>query len=157
MRGDYDNCARKRPFGSRRGNAAVEVALLLPWIVVSFMAVLDFGFSAYALIATQNAARIAATWGAASSTNFNALTSSTACSTYALPEFKYAPTPVTACGSSLSATASNVNSIGTGSPAGVVLQYEQVSVGYTVNLIAIPGLMPSSITITRTVSMPVRQ
>jgi Flp pilus assembly protein TadG len=155
MRGHYDNCARKRPFGSRRGNAAVEVALLLPWIVVSFMAVLDFGFSAYALIATQNAARIAATWGAASSTNQAALTSSVACGTYALPEFKFAPTPITACGSSLSATPSSGNIGANGTGAGQV-PYVQVAVGYTVNLIAIPGLMPSSITITRTVAMPVR-
>lgn len=140
---------KKRLFGSERGTAAVEVALLLPWIVVSFMAVLDFGFSAYALIATQNAARVAATWGSASSANRDALTSSVACGTYALPLFKYAPTPVTACGSSLSAT-STPYSIGS-------IDYVQVAVGYTVNLMAIPGIMPGSITITRTVAMPVRQ
>jgi hypothetical protein len=127
----------------------VEVALLLPWIVVSFIAVLDFGFSSYALIATQNAARIAATWGSASSANATALTASVACGTYALPLFKYAPTPVTACGSSLSATPVS-NSVGS-------IDYVQVAVAYTVNLIAIPGIMPSSITINQTVSMPVRQ
>jgi Flp pilus assembly protein TadG len=147
---------RKRFFGSERGTAAVEVALLLPWIVVSFIAVLDFGFSAYALIATQNAARIAATWGSASSANQTALTSSLACGTYALPQFRYAPTPVSVCGSSLSATptAGNIGAAGNG--AGQI-PYAQVAVSYTVGLIAIPGLMPDSLTITRTVAMPVRQ
>jgi hypothetical protein len=129
---------------------------LLPWIVVSFIAILDFGFSAYALIATQNAARIAATWGSASSANQTALTSSLACGTYALPQFRYAPTPVSVCGNSLSATPSSSNIGAAGTGAGAV-PYVQVAVGYTVNLIAIPGLMPDSLTITRTVAMPVRQ
>lgn len=148
----------RRLFGSERGTAAVEVALLLPWIVMSFMAVLDFGFSAYALIATQNAARIAATWGSASLTNASALTASPspACGTYALPAFKYAPTPVTACGSSLSATPDSDYMGATGTGAGRI-PYVKVAVGYTVNLIAIPGIMPGSITINRTVYMPVRQ
>lgn len=146
---------RRRP-GSERGTAALEVALMMPWIVVSFLAVLDFGFASYALIATQNAARIAATWGSANSTNQAALTNSVACGTYAVPQFKYAPTPITTCGSSLSATVTTSPYIGTSTGAGRV-NYVQVAVGYTVNLIAIPGLMPNSITITRTVSMPVRQ
>lgn len=116
------------------------------------MAVLDFGFSAYALIATQNAARIAATWGSASTANFNALkaTPSLACGTYALPVFKYAPTPVTACGSTLTATSDTTQSMNS-------IHYVQVAVAYTVNLIPIPGIMPGSITINRTVFMPVRQ
>lgn len=145
---------KRRRFGSERGTAAVEVALLLPWIVVSFIAVLDFGFSAYALIATQNAARVAATWGSASQSNSDALmaSSSLACGTYALPLFKYAPTPVTACGSTLSATPNHDDMTGT-----VDVPYVKVAVGYTVNLIAIPGIMPGSITINRTVYMPVRQ
>jgi hypothetical protein len=124
--------------------------------VVSFIAILDFGFSAYALIATQNAARIAATWGSASSANQTALTSSLACGTYALPEFLYAPTPVSACGSSLTATPAS-GSIGAAGNGAGEIPYVQVAVGYTVNLIAIPGLMPDSLTITRTVAMPVRQ
>jgi len=146
------NRGKRRLFGSERGTAAVEVALLLPWIVVSFMAVLDFGFSAYALIATQNAARVAATWGSASTTNKDALTASPslACGTYALPLFKYAPTPVTACGTTLTATPDTTKSIGS-------IPYVQVAVAYTVNLLAIPGIMPGSITINRTVTMPVRQ
>jgi hypothetical protein len=147
---------KRRLFGSERGTAAVEVALLLPWIVMSFVAVLDFGFSAYALIATQSAARIAATWGSANSANATALTPALACGTYALPQFRYAPTPVAACGGSLSATPDSDYIGANGTGAGRI-PYVKVAVGYTVNLIAIPGLMPGSITINRTVYMPVRQ
>lgn len=45
---------------SRRGHAAVEIALIAPWIFFLFVGVLDFGFYAYALIAVENAARVAA-------------------------------------------------------------------------------------------------
>jgi beta-lactamase class A len=119
---------------------------MLPWIVFSFLAVLDFGFCAYGLIATQNAARIAATWGAANATNA-ANISSNACS-YAAPEFTYAPTPVTACGANLSVTASTAT-VGS-------LSIVQVAVTYTLNLLPIPGIVPASLAITRTVKMAVR-
>ena len=46
--------------GGRRGHAAVELALIGPWIFFLFVGVLDFGFYSYALIAVQNAARVAA-------------------------------------------------------------------------------------------------
>ena len=90
------------------------------------MAVLDFGFAAYALIASP----------------------SLTCGTYALPAFRYAPTPVVACGSALSATATS-DSIGS-------VDTVKVAVSYTLGLIAIPGLMPNRITITKNVYMPVR-
>lgn len=43
----------------RYGHAAIEVALMSPWILLLFIAIFDFGFYAYAAICTQNAARIA--------------------------------------------------------------------------------------------------
>lgn len=46
--------------GLRRGHAAVEATLMAPWILLLFIAVMDFGFYAYAAIATANAARIGA-------------------------------------------------------------------------------------------------
>lgn len=49
-----------RKQGRRSGHAVIEVALLAPWIFFLFVGVLDFGFFAYAAIATQNAARAAA-------------------------------------------------------------------------------------------------
>ncbi len=50
-------------FSSRRhqrGNAVIEASLLIPWILFLFMGVLDFGFYNYALITTENAARVGA-------------------------------------------------------------------------------------------------
>ncbi len=44
----------------QRGHAAVELALIGPWIFFLFVGVLDFGFYSYALISVQNAARVAA-------------------------------------------------------------------------------------------------
>lgn len=48
----------------RKGGAMVEAALMVPWIFFLFVGVLDFGYYAYASIATQNAARAAAIRGA---------------------------------------------------------------------------------------------
>jgi hypothetical protein len=133
----------------------MEVGLLLPWMVVSFIAVLDFGFCAYGLIATQDAARIGATWGSASSANAqNANFQSTVC-TYARKALLYAPnvgTSVTSCGGtspiSVSATyaASGADQLPT----------VTVAVTYQVNLMAVPGISPSSLSIVRSVQMPVR-
>jgi hypothetical protein len=44
----------------RRGHAALEFALLSPWIFYLFFGTLDLGFYSYALISTQNSARVAA-------------------------------------------------------------------------------------------------
>jgi len=58
----------KRPEGRhRRGSAVVEVTLLAPWEFFLFIGVLDFGFYAYSIISTQNAARAAALYASANS------------------------------------------------------------------------------------------
>ena len=62
----------------RRGQSAIEVALMSPWIFLLFIALFDFGFYAYAAIATQNAARAAAL--AAASTPTSAADQAAACS-----------------------------------------------------------------------------
>ena len=49
-----------------RGQAALEVTLMAPWIFFLFVGILDTGFYSYAAICTQNAARAAATQTAAS-------------------------------------------------------------------------------------------
>lgn len=43
-----------------RGQAVVEMALLMPWIAFLFVGIFDVGFYTYAAIATQNAARAVA-------------------------------------------------------------------------------------------------
>lgn len=44
----------------------VEIALMTPWILFLFIALVDFGFYAHAAISTENAARLAALDTAAS-------------------------------------------------------------------------------------------
>jgi hypothetical protein len=146
--------------GSRRGQAALEVGLLLPWLVISFMAVLDFGFCAYGLIATQNAARIIAAWGSATSANAGNLNSGQPASVakicgYAIDALQYAPnvgSSVTTCsGSSPIRVTTTYNSQGADT-----LPTLTVTVTYTVALLGVAGISPSSITLLRTVQSPVR-
>lgn len=141
--------------GSKRGQAVVEFAFLLPWIVVAFIAVLDFGFCAYGLIATQNAARIGAEWGSATSANAQSNNLSTKVCNYALATLQYAPnvgTSVTTCGGTSPVSVATSFSL-TGADG---LPTLTVRVTYTVSLLAIPGISPSSLAINRSVQLPVR-
>jgi Flp pilus assembly protein TadG len=49
-----------RLHSERSGQAVIEMTLMLPWILLLFIAVFDFGFFMYAGIATSNAARAGA-------------------------------------------------------------------------------------------------
>jgi len=128
------------------GHAVVELALLLPWIVFLFAGLFDVGFCAYSLIATENAARVAAEYTSQGSTT--ASDQSGACS-YALSELSALPgaSGLASCGANpVIVTASQVTGPD-GSPA------TSVSVTYqTILLIPIPGF-PSRYTITRTAQM----
>ncbi len=135
-----------------RGNAIVETAFMLPWLFFMFIAVFDFGFYAYAAIATQNAARVAALYTASSiATSTDAIG---AC-VYALGELNQLPNTRTLAPPCSTApvvvTAVKLTS-GTadGQPA------SQVSVTYTtVPLIPIPMLM-GQMQLTRVVEMRIR-
>lgn len=72
----------------RRGQAVIEVAFIAPWIFLLFAAVFDFGFYAYALINTQNAARVAAL--ATSADLASSGSQATACA-HVLPEMRMLP------------------------------------------------------------------
>jgi hypothetical protein len=63
------NAQRHAAAKALRGHAAVEVALLSPWILLLFLAIFNFGFFSYAAITTQNAARVAALATSAGSTS----------------------------------------------------------------------------------------
>ncbi len=132
----------------------VEISLLVPWLVFSFVGAFDFGIYAYALISTQNAARTAAMASAtaAIAQNGTAL-SSTACS-YALDELRNAP----GVGASLSTCSSPVTVTAQYLASGAdQLPTVRVSVTYqTMQVIPLPGLMAGSWAITRTVEMPIR-
>jgi Flp pilus assembly protein TadG len=142
--------------GSRRGQAAVEVGLMLPWIAIAFIAVLDFGFCIYGMIATQNAARTIAAWGTATHTNAQNIGSeTTTICNYAIGALQYAPnvgTSVSTCtGSSPIRVSATYNASGSDSSPTLT-----VAVTYTVTLMAVPGISPSSLAITRQVELPVR-
>src|SRR5712691_6473405 len=62
---------------SKRGSSMVEFCLMAPWILFLFMGTFDFGFYAYAIICTENAARVAA--GVTSANSSSAGDSVTAC------------------------------------------------------------------------------
>lgn len=70
------------------GHAIVEIALMAPWIFLLFAAIFDFGFYAYAMIATSNAARVAVLH--TSSSAATKADSAAACA-YVLAEFKMMP------------------------------------------------------------------
>jgi Flp pilus assembly protein TadG len=133
----------------------VEVALLIPWIVFAFVAAFNFGIFAYALISTQNAARSAAMYASQSLTVAQSGTIVTQVCPYALGELGDAPgvgSGVTTCTGSPVTVAVNAKTPGAGN-----MNTVQVSVTYnTMQMIPLPGLMAGSLSITRTVEMPIR-
>ena len=136
----------KRRGWREHGHAVIEIALMAPWIFFLFMGTLDFGFYSYAIIATQNAARVAVMQTSQNSTT--AANSTLACQ-YALTELNKLP------------NASSLNTCG-GLPvvvnATAVVDADganasQVAVTYqSINMIPIPGLA-GRLTLTRTAQM----
>ena len=139
-----------RSSAGRRGHSVLELAFFLPFLIFMFVGAFDWGFFAQALIATEDAARVAALYTSSSSTS--ASDSNTAC-VYALAEFKNLPN-VGGISDCSNATL-NVSAKAVTGPDGAAAS--QVSVAYqTPRLIAIPGLLPAQVTITRVVLMKIR-
>jgi Flp pilus assembly protein TadG len=59
--------SKTMPVRRRSGNSIIELTFMMPWLLFLFVGVFDFGFYAYALIATQNAARAVAVHNSISS------------------------------------------------------------------------------------------
>jgi Flp pilus assembly protein TadG len=137
--------------GTKRGHAALELALFSPWIFLMFVGALDWGFYSYALITTQNAARIAAEY--TSSTTTTASDATTACSLAlgVMGKLVNVGSGTTNCGSApLKVTA-------VGGTASDGTSDSVVSVTYSSQtLIPIPGLLTNQLNVTRTVKMRVR-
>ena len=139
----------------KSGQALIEVTLLIPWMVLAFVAAFNFGIFAYALVSTQNAARSAAMYASQSLTVAQSGSIVAQVCPYALGELGDAPgvgtgvttctgTPVTVTVTPRTPGAGNMNTV-------------RVSVTYnTMQLIPLPGLMAGSLSITRTVEMPIR-
>ena len=132
------------------GHAVIELSLMAPWLFFLMVGTLDFGFYSYAMIATENAARVAVVQTARDSLTVN---NSTLACQYALTELVALPNANTlATCDALPVTvtaASVVDADGATS--------SQVSVTYqTINMIPIPGLT-GTLTLTRTAQMRLRQ
>ncbi len=132
------------------------MALMLPWLAFLFVGAFDWGYYAHALISTEDAARVAGTYAATSSTT---ATDTTNVCLFALEELRIVPNigSTTTCnGSPVSVTASLLDS--TTTPASADGQSAaQVTVAYTtLQLIPIPGLLQGQATFNRTVQMRLR-
>lgn len=144
--GIRDRCVRSNRRQS--GHAVIEVALLAPWIFFLFVGIVDLGFYNYALIATENAARVAVEY--TSATTAKATDKAGACP-YVLAELNSMSNVngLANCDNlPVIVTATLVPSGPDGSPA------SSVSVTYqTILMIPIPGLMTGQFTVTRTAEM----
>jgi hypothetical protein len=129
----------------------MELALFGPWFFFLFVGALNWGFSAYAMISLESAARTAALYTSTSSST--AADSTQACN-LALGEMRKLPnigTGVIACsGSPLSVTATSITGPDSAAASRVVVTYT------TIQMIPIPGVLPNRYTMSRTVTMRVR-
>ncbi len=147
---------------NRRGHAAVEVALMAPWIFLLFAAVLDFGFYAYAGIATADAARVAALH---TSSGAGSAGDSLAACGYVLAELKNMPNLGSAAcscaGATCTAGPATVTAAAVDGADSVMgepgIPASQVTVTYTTpQLFPLPW-MPGQMTFTRTTQMRVKE
>lgn len=140
----------------------VEVALMAPWIFFLFIGAFDIGFFCYALIATQNAARVGAmanSFSTGAATNTSATCQLVVAEMNSLPNAKTlvpgtyscltgrSPTSTSPIALDLSASPETESD---GSTAAVV------TVSYWFGtMIPIPGLLNGPVTITRTAKVPI--
>lgn len=149
-----DQCKPRRRNRRRAGNNLIEFSLMMPWYIFLFVGTYDFGFFAYSLIATQTAAQVGANYCA---TNSITVTDSTTACGYALNQLIDMPN-VSACAVGTTVTSSAPLALSAtsvtgpdGNPA------TSVTVTYlTPQLVPIPGMLPGTLTISRTVKMRLR-
>ena len=133
-----------------RGHAVIEISLMAPWFFFLFMGTLDFGFYSFAIIATQNAARVAVMQ--TSATTLTAANNALACQ-YALNELNALPnaTALVNCAAlPVIVTATSVVDADGKTASQVAVTYQ------TINMIPIPGLT-GRLTLTRVAQMRLRQ
>jgi Flp pilus assembly protein TadG len=130
----------------------MEFALIAPWFVFLFVGAFDFGMGNYALVAVESAARAGAMFASSNPTNAQN-PGNTPCN-YALAALKYTPGANSATSCSASGAVNVANTYLTagadGNPA------VSVTVTYKLSLIPFLGLTPASMSISRTVQLPVR-
>ena len=133
----------------------IEFCFLLPWYIFLFVGTLDFGFYSYSLIATTDAARVAASYCSASATTCSTgAEQSAVCTNYVVPHLTNLPnigTAVTTCSASPLTLTINYPSAAScpdrNTCATATVAYQ------TPKLIPIPGVLPGQLTITKAVTM----
>jgi Flp pilus assembly protein TadG len=145
-----------------RGNSIIEFSLMAPWLILLFIGAMDWGFYAYALIATEAAARVACLYTSGSAST--AGDASGACK-YAIGQLNGMPNVgaagVTASGGCTAAPVTLTAALVTGTNSADGNNASSVSVTY-VTPVMIPviwggsSLVPKQVTITRTVQMRLR-
>lgn len=151
----HPRCLDCRISTGEAGGAVVEIALLMPWIVFLFVGILDVGFYSYAMIVTENAARVSALQASVSSAASS--DSNNAC-VVALQEMSSLPNTVglTSCGSGTVSTSAPVSVVATSVDHGGGDISSRVTVMYqTLPLIPIPGILPSQMTLSRSAEVRV--
>ncbi len=132
------------------GHAVIEVSLMAPWIFFLFVGTLDLGFYSYAVIATQNAARVATMQTSANPTS---ATDNTLACNFALSELNVLPNTrtLTTCGAlPVIVNATTFVDADGATAARVDVTYQ------TINMIPIPGLT-GRLQITRNAQMRLKQ
>lgn len=131
---------------ARKGSSVVELAFLMPWFVFLFVGVLDLGFYQYALVGAQSAARTAALYISSS----NSTSIDTACS-YVIDQLtsniNLASATTCTGASPISLTQTTQAGPDGNSSTTVTVQFNSPL------MIPIPGVLPSTLTITRSVQM----
>jgi Flp pilus assembly protein TadG len=149
----------------QRGNSIIEFSLMTPWLIFMFIGAMDWGFYAYALIATEAAARVGGLY--ASTSSAAAGDTATIC-TYALDQLRRMPnvgTGMSSCATGSAVSSSSPVGVSTSSVTGASSadgnSAAQVSVTYLTPLF-VPVIMrggtvvPAQVTITRTIQMRMR-
>jgi Flp pilus assembly protein TadG len=143
----------------RRGTALIEFCFILPWYVFLFVGAFDYGFYSYSLISTTTAARVAGYYCAKKSGTC-AADDATMCG-YAIGQLKNLPNmgaAVTACAGAPLTVTRTYHAAGADCPDGSAgIGCVAVTVVYvTPQLVPIPGLLPSQLTITKTTTLGLR-
>lgn len=144
---------------NQRGNSLIEFSLMTPWLIFLFIGAMDWGFYAYALIATEAAARVGCLYASTSPTT---VADTARICMYALEQLR----KTNNVGSSMAGCAIGT-AVSSTSPVGISVSSitgpdsqsaAQVSVTY-LTPVFIPmgsGGLPKQLTITRTIQMRMR-
>jgi Flp pilus assembly protein TadG len=133
-----------------RGSALIEITLLAPWIFFLLSFVIYMGFSNYALIAVENAARVAAEYTSSSTT---AASDQAGACTLIRSELAMLPglSSITSCNSApLTVTVQSVTGTDGAAATSVVVSYRGL------RLIPVPGFPSGPLYVTRSVQMRVK-